>query len=135
MYDYLEDILAEAPDDFDGEDATPAVSNLFQVDEACRKLDVPTLDTFYCFVARFWYVAKRARPDLQVSVAFICKRVKAPNIGDWNKLGRLVRCIRATIHLPLILGSDGLGNMVWSIDALFAVHMDMKSHTGYRSIL
>ena len=26
MYDYLEDILAEAPDNFDGEGVTPAVS-------------------------------------------------------------------------------------------------------------
>ena len=52
-------------------------------------------------------------------------------MGDWKKLGRLVRYIRAAIHLPLILGSDGSGNMVWSIDASFAVHMDMKSHTGY----
>ena len=39
--------------------------------------------------------------------------------------------MRATIHLPLILGSDGTGNMIWSIDASFAVHMDMKNHTGY----
>ena len=50
MYDYLEDILAEAPDDFDGEDVTPAVSDLFQVDEAYRKLDVPTADIFRCFI-------------------------------------------------------------------------------------
>ena len=73
MYDYLEDILAEAPDNFDGEDMTPAISDLFQVDEACRKLDTPTADMFHCFVARFLYVAKRARPDLQVSVDFLCK--------------------------------------------------------------
>ena len=49
MYDYLEDILAEAPDDFDGKDLTPAVSDIFQVDEACRKLDVPTADMFHFF--------------------------------------------------------------------------------------
>ena len=79
------------------------------------------------------YIAKtkRARPDLQVAVAFLCKRVKCPNVGDWKKLGRLVRYVRATIHLSLIVGCDGTGNMVWSIDASFAVHTDMKSHTGY----
>ena len=131
MYDYLEDILTEEPDDFDGEDVTPAVSDLFQVDEACRKLDTPTADVFHRFFAKFLYVAKRERPDLQVSVAFLCKQVKAPNIGDWKKLRRLVRYMRATIHLPLILGSDSSGNMVWSIDTSFAIHMDMKNHTGY----
>ena len=31
MYDYLEDILDEAPADFDGEDVTPVVSGLFMV--------------------------------------------------------------------------------------------------------
>ena len=31
----------------------------------------------------------------------------------------------------LIIGSDGSGNMRWSIAAIFAVHIDMKSHTGY----
>ena len=31
MYDYLEDILSEAPTDFDGEDVIPAISDLFSV--------------------------------------------------------------------------------------------------------
>ena len=60
MYDYLEDILAEAPEDFDGEDLTPAVNNLFLVDEACKKLDELKADLFHRFVTRFLYVAKRA---------------------------------------------------------------------------
>ena len=131
MYDYLEDILAEAPVEFDGENITPVNSELFQVDESCKRLDLPTADDFHHFVARFLYVAKRARPDLQVVVSFLCKRVKAPNVGNWKKFRRVVRYVRATIHLPLIIGSDGTGNMIWSIDASFDVHMDMKSHTGY----
>ena len=73
MYDYLEDILAEVPDDFHGEDVNPAVSDLFQVDEACRRLATPTADLFHHFPAKFLYVAKRARPNLQVAVAFLCK--------------------------------------------------------------
>ena len=90
MYDYLEDILAEAPECFDGEDVTPTVSDLFQVDESARKLDEETSDYFHRTVARFLYAAKRARPAIQVSVAFLCKRVKDPNIQDWKKLGQLI---------------------------------------------
>ena len=131
MYDYLDDILDEAPIEFDGEDVTPAVKSLFSVKMTQKKLDAATANLFHRIVARFLYVAKRARPDLQVAVAFLCKQVKCLNVGDWKKLGRLIRYVRATIHLPLIVGSDGTGNMVWSIDALFAVHMDMKNHTGY----
>ena len=131
MYDYLEDILLEAPDEMDGTDVTPAAQNLFHVDEESPDLDDETADFFHRMVARFLYAAKRARPDIQVAVAFLCKRVKCPNQGDWKKLGRLVRYVRDTIHIPLVLGWDGSGNLVWSIDASFAVHMDMKSHTGY----
>ena len=87
MYDYLEDILAEALECFDGEHVTPAVNDLFQVDESARKLDEKISDYFHRTVARFLYAAKRARPDIQVSVAFLCKRVKDPNIQDWKKLG------------------------------------------------
>ena len=55
MYDYLNNILAEAPDDFDGEDVTPAVSDLFHVYKAHKKLDVPMANMLYRFVASFVY--------------------------------------------------------------------------------
>ena len=131
MYDYLEDILLEAHADFDCEDVTPAISMLFSVNLTDRELDAVTADYFHRTFAYFLYVAKRARPDLQVAVAFLCKRVKCPTVSNWKKVGRLVRYVRATIHLPLIVGLDGLGNLVWSIDASFAVHTDIKSHTWY----
>ena len=53
MYDYLEDILSEAPADFDGEDVTPAVSNLFSVNLTQQKLDETTTDLFHLIVASF----------------------------------------------------------------------------------
>ena len=82
MYDYLESILDEAPSDFDGEDVTPAVKDLFSVNMSQQKLDGPTLDLFHRIVTMFLYVAKRTRPDIQVAVAFLYKRVKCPNTGD-----------------------------------------------------
>ena len=114
-----------------GPDITPAINELFIVNQTQQKLVTIIVDLFHRIVARFLYVAKRAQPDLQVAVAFLCKRVKCSNVGDWKKLRRLVRYMRATIHLPLIVGSDGSGNLIWSIDASFAVHTDMKSHIGY----
>ena len=131
MYDYLEDILAEELADFDGENITPAASDLFQVNGASWRINMATADLFYCIIVKFLYVAKRARPDLQVTVAFLCKQIKCINIDDWKKLCRLVQYVRATIHLSLILGSEGRKNMVWSINASFPIHKDMKCHTGY----
>ena len=44
-----------------------------------------------------------------------------------EKLNRSVDHIHKTVYIQLILGP---GDMVWRIDASFAVHMDMRIHTG-----
>jgi hypothetical protein len=38
--------------------------------------------------------------------------------------------LRGTKDLPLILGADGIGIVKWFVDASFAVHPNMRSHTG-----
>ena len=92
IYDYLEDILSEVFADFDGKDVTPAVSELFFVNLTQQKLDKATADLFHRIVAQFLYVTKRARSNLQVAVAFLCKQVKCltsvigRNWEDWNDM-------------------------------------------------
>ena len=81
-------------------------------------------------MAKLLFAAKRARPDLQTAIAFLCTRVKSPDLDDWKKLIRVLSYLRDTIFLPLVLGSDGSGNMYWYVDASFAVHNNMRSHTG-----
>ena len=130
MCNFLRDILEEASSNFNGENTTPTTKSLFQVGDVSL-LNEELAGQFHRIVARFLYAAKRARPDIEVAVAFLCKRIKKPNIGDWNKLKRLARNVRATIHIPLLLGYDKSGCLVWSIDAAFAVYTIMKSHTGY----
>ena len=51
MYDYLEDILLEAPDKMDGTDVTPAAQHLFYVDEDSPDLDDETANFFHRMVA------------------------------------------------------------------------------------
>jgi hypothetical protein len=34
------------------------------------------------------------------------------------------------IFIPLVLGWDGTGQLLWSVDASFAIHKDMRSHTS-----
>ena len=105
MYDYLEVILAQAPDDFDGEDVSPSVSDLFQLDEACKKLDTPRADMFHCFVARFLYVAKRARSDLQLSVSFLYKlsqSSKHRGLEEARKAGTICLCYNPSSSHPWI---------------------------------
>ena len=65
-----------------------------------------------------------------LAVAFLTTRVKGPDIDDWRKLRHVIEYLRVTRDLPLILGADGSGVLSWYVDASFAVHPDMRGHTG-----
>jgi hypothetical protein len=41
-----------------------------------------------------------------------------------------MKYLQLTPFLPLVLGWDGTGDVKWYVDASFAVHKDMRSHTG-----
>ena len=57
-------------------------------------------------------------------------RAKEPDKDNWEKLQRLLRYLKRNPSLPLVLEADNLGLAHWHVDASFAVHADMKSHTG-----
>ncbi len=42
----------------------------------------------------------------------------------------MVEYLHSTRELPLILAADGTGVLSWYVDASFAVHPDMRGHTG-----
>jgi hypothetical protein len=96
MYDYLEDVIAEMPGDMKGTAPTPASDNLFSVDEESPPLNEKESDFFHRTTARLLFAAKRARPELQVAMAYLCTRVKCPNQSDYRKLTRVIRYLRLT---------------------------------------
>ncbi len=108
--------------------ATP--EDLFKVDKDLTKLDVQQSTAFHNIVAKALYMVKRARPDASVAIALLTTRVQSPNIDDWRKLGHLIKYFRATVDLPLILGSKKSGVLQWYLHASFAVHANMRGHTG-----
>lgn len=67
-----------------------------------------------------------------MAVSFLCTRVSSPNEDGMLKLKLVIEYIRATMFIPLVLGWDKTENPVWSIDASYAVHMEMKNHNRYR---
>ena len=127
MIDYVQGILDELPDDMSGECVTPAPNHLFEVNDNCDKLDSETADLFHHNTAKLLFLCKRARPDIQPTVAF---RVKGPDTDDYKKLTRVMKYLRATINMPLTLEADGSNVIKWWADASYAVHPDMRSHTG-----
>ena len=67
---------------------------------------------------------------IQVPVAYLCTRVREPTEDDYMKLTRVIRYLCDTIYLPLVIGWDASGTLLFSIDASCAVHNDKRSHTG-----
>ena len=130
MYDYIDEIIGTLPADMTGTAASPAGDHLFKTNDKCEKLSVEKKETFHHYTAQLLFLSKRARPDLQTAVAFLCTRVHSPDQDDWKKLARVLKYLQQSAHLPLILGSDNKGNIYWLVDAAFAVHNNMRGHTG-----
>jgi hypothetical protein len=132
MIDYIQGMLDELPSDMDGEAVTPAGGHLFDVNEATNDmlLDRERADFFHHNAAKLLFLCKQARPDIQTPISFLCTRVKNPDADDYKKLGRVMKYLRGTLHMPLTLEADDLQIVKWWVDASFAVHKDMKSHTG-----
>jgi hypothetical protein len=81
-------------------------------------------------VAKLIYVGTRARTDILLALSFLCGRVSFPTEQDERKLKRLLSYLNGTINLPLRIGADSLNQFATWVDASFAIHPDMRSHTG-----
>jgi hypothetical protein len=114
-----------------GSKTSAASENLFKIDEDCEKLQPSKAVEFHNLVAKTLYATKRARPDTCTAIAFLTTRVRAPDKDDWTKLVHLMKYLRGTRMLPLILSANGSGILKWwVVDASFAVHPNMRGHTG-----
>ena len=130
MKQYIQDMLDELPDSFKGIAVTPAANHLFAIDEHAQKLAKEDADAFHTFTAKLLFLCKRARPDTQTATSFLCTRVSGPDVDDLKKLRRVMQYLRGTLGLVLTLEAFDLHILKWSIDGSFAVHHDMKGHTG-----
>ena len=70
------------------------------------------------------------RPDLQSTVAFLTTHVKELDKDDQRKFQQTIKYLHSTKNLTLTLEADKFGTIRWWFDAAFAVHHNMKSHTG-----
>ena len=129
MDGFIGDFLIDL-DDISGVAETPAANTLFRVRDTAVRLDQPQRERFHSIMAKILYLAKRARPDLLVAVAFLVRRVQEPDVDDWEKMERLVRYIRGTRSLGIRLAGDKHLSVTAYVDASYGVHADLKSHTG-----
>jgi hypothetical protein len=131
MVDYVKKVLDEMPEDMDGTATSPAADHLFQIKEGIELVNEITSKFLHITVAKLLFLCKRVRPDLQTAIAFLCMRVQQPTRHDYNKLAQVVKYLRKTSDLVLRLSAENI-NVVgkWWVDASYAVHCSMQSHTG-----
>ena len=128
MPKYIDDILREnaitthAP--------TPASNDLFTIDATSPPLTNKDKLAFHTTTAKLLYLSKRTRPDIQLAIAFLTTRVQHPTAQDKQKLHRTLAYLNSTKSLPLRLAGPGNFQLNIFIDASYATHHDMKSHSG-----
>ena len=109
---------------------TPAAEHLFSVNTECTRLDEDRRKLFHSVFAKLLWVGKKARPDILVPLSFLGKRTLAADEDDWKKLYRLLSYLKGTKELRLRLTVEGLNVVKWWADSSFAVHENMRSHSG-----
>ena len=76
------------------------------------------------------FLVKRGRPDEEPAFGFFSSRVQCSTKQDKSKLEKTLGHLLYTKDDVLTLEADNHNNLYWYIDASFAAHPDMKSHTG-----
>ena len=106
----------------------PCDSNLFEVTDS-PELPKQQREHYHSMVATMLFMAKRARPDLLCTVAFLATRVTNACVEDWIKLRRLMSYAHSSSGRALVLRPKGIWVEAYT-DASFATHPDRKSQTG-----
>jgi len=130
MTKYIKEMIEDAPMVIKENDkaTTPATDKLFEESKG-KSLNLKLCEGYHRTVAKGLFASKRARPDIQPTIAVMCTRVQEPKENDIIKLKRLLKYLNATKEKCLTLSVENLNVIKWYVDASFAVHPNFKSHT------
>ena len=109
IINFLEKILSafnKAEPKGGGTKTSAALDNLFMSDKECEKLPQNKTVQFHNPVENTLYTIKQSRPDTCTDVALLTTIVPAHNLEDWSTMFHMMRYIRGTRTLPLILSSN-----------------------------
>ena len=109
--EHIKDAVSGFKNDITTSVVTPATRDLFEINEDSPKLSVEDSENYHSTTGKLLYISKRARLDIQLAVAFLCKRVSCCDKDDWRKLKRVLQYLRGTIDDTLIMGADSMHKM------------------------
>ena len=130
MKEYLEDCIQDFPEKIDTAAKTPLTKTLTKINHGSLTLDHNWKEKFHSIVQKLLHLSKRARLDVQVTVWFLCTRVREPTIEDWRKLKRLLQYVFGSLDLKRIMSLDSFKQMSIYIDASHACYDNMRGQTG-----
>ena len=130
MREQIDEILESFGYNIEDGASTPAARHLMMVNAKGILLDPKRKESFHSNTAKLLYLEKRARPDIETAVAFLTTRVSNPDEDDWKKLIRVLSYLKTTKNELRIIGCNDLKEILTWVDAAYAVHPNMRSHTG-----
>ena len=102
---------------------TPAADYLCKIRDQreTKNLDEKRSIVFHHTVAQLLFLSGRARQDIQTALAFLTTKAKDLDKNNWSKLKRVLKYLKGTRNLELILTGNKMGLITWYIDVSFAM--------------
>jgi len=107
--------------------STPTAGDFMERDESSPAVDPKV---YASGVMSLYYLALRVRKDLLFPVTVLSMRIQDCRQDDVSKLARLYAYLFSTRCQGVVLKTRGV-DLVYSIDASYATHLNGRSHTGF----
>ena len=87
MKGYIEEAIEDCGEDVESTSFNSPMSTfLFDVNDSKERLPREKADLFHRIVAKLLFVCTRRRPDIQLTILFLCTRTTKSDADDWKKL-------------------------------------------------
>ena len=108
----------------------PTIEMSPKTDAEKRKMEtVP----FSHILGEVLWLANNTRPDIANAVGNLCRFAANPGIEHWNRLKRVLRYLKTTSKLGIVIGGDGISKAIegWSDADWAGDSINRKSTSGY----
>ena len=122
MIEEIRKIIPGFSETISGRVTSSATSDLYNTTSFSKPLVNEKKKEFHSVTQKLLYIAKRARIDIDIAVAFLCTRVTKSTEYDWWKLKRVLTWLHCTINDKRIMGIDGTGVIQTWIDDIIQHH-------------
>ena len=109
---------------------SPEKHHIFYVNEDDKLINKNKQEKIHSMTSILLYIVKRGRPYLETLVSFLTTRVTKRNVDDWKNLKRGLKYVKNSIKDKIMIGAKILYYLYTWIDAAYAVHNNMRGHTG-----